>query len=187
MERICVSTSEPVRMTFTNGTEIIAQKIEPRRPNPGLTAKHEAPHVVAAIPAGGIVEATIIPKGDSLGSARPVRMTAASAAAAGALGHAGIGWDRYITENYLGVDWGTAKSAARAVLAGKDDLIKEVATVLEEERTIRQYHVDNAMRRVEEKKRGIHKVGVEIYKSGRKVNSFITKSFHGEVVVSLQA
>ena len=183
MERLRIS-SEQTRTILKDGTEIVAQKIEIPRPIPGSTSLHEAPHVVAAIPSGGIVGATIIPDGDSLGSARPVRMTAVSAAAAGAMGHGGTGWDRFITENYLGVDWNTAKSAARAILSGKSDLIKEVAITLEEEKTINQYHVDKAVRRVEEKKQGIFPVKVDVYQSGRKVESVTTKSYHGEVEIS---
>jgi hypothetical protein len=180
MERLRIS-SEQTRTILKDGTEVVAQKIETPRPIPGSTAHHEAAHVVAS---GEIVEATIIPHGDALGSARPVRMTAASAAAAGAMGHGGTGWDRFITENYLGVDWGTAKSAARAALSGKEDLMKEVAIVLEQEGTIGQYHVEEAKKRVSEKKQGIYPMKLEIYRSGRRVESITTKSYHGEVVIS---
>jgi hypothetical protein len=183
-ERLSVATSELEKIVLKDGREIVVRKNETPRPKPGRTARHEAAHIMAAMPAGGIVEATIVPNGDSLGSARPVRMTAASAAAAGAMGYGGTGWDRFITENYLRVDWGTAKSAARAVLADKTVEIEEVAFELEEEKTISQHHVDKAIKRAGEKKQGIFPVSVEVYQSGRKVESFTAQSFHGEVKIS---
>jgi hypothetical protein len=97
--------------------------------------------------------------------------------------HDGTGWDRFITEYYLGVDWDTAKSAARAVLSGKEELIKEVATVLEEEKTISQYHVDKAVRKVEEKKQGIFPVRIDVYRSGIRMKTMNMKSSHGEVEI----
>lgn len=183
IERLNVATPEPVRRKLQDGTEIFAQKIETPRPVARSTSKHEAPHIVASIPSGGIVEATRIPYGDSLGSARPVRMTAASAAAAGALGHSGTGWDRFITEHVLGVSWESAKAEARAVLSGKGDLIEEVATILEEKGTIHQYHVEEAVKNVEKKKQGIFPVKVEVYRAGNLVHSTTTESYHGEVVI----
>ena len=111
-------------------------------------------------------------------------MTAASAAAAGAMGYGGTGWDRFITEHYLGVDWGSAMKQAKAVLAGREDEIHEVATVLQEERTINQHHVNKAKEKAVNKKQGIFPVRVDVYKAGRKIDSTITRSFHGEVVIS---
>jgi hypothetical protein len=180
LERLSVATTESVRATFKGGLEVVARKIETPRPIPGLTARHEAAHVVAA---SAIVEADIIPRGDTLGTTRPVRMTAATAAAAGAMGYQGTGWDRFLTENYLDVPWNSAINASQAVLSDKKDLLEEVATTLEEEKSIRQYHVEAAKKRVAEKRQGIYPVILEIYQSGKKVRSVETKSFHGEVVI----
>jgi len=180
VERLSVATSEPVRTTLKGGIEVVARRIETPRPIPGLTAQHEAAHVVAA---SEIVEADIIPRGGALGTTRPVKMSAATAAAAGAMGYKGTGWDRFLTEYYLQVPWNAAIDSSHAVLSGKKDLIEEVAVTLEEEKSIQQYHVEVAKKRVAEKRQGIYPVKLEIYQSGKRVRSVDTKSFHGEVVI----
>ena len=110
-------------------------------------------------------------------------MTAVSAAAAGAMGYGGTGWDRFITEHYLGVDWGSAMKQAKAVLAGREDEIHEVATILQEERTINQYHVNKAKEKAVNKKQGIFPVRVDVYKAGNLVHSTTAESFQNKVVI----
>lgn len=181
MERLNLSSVSLVTKTLEGGTTITARKIETPRPFPGSVAEHEAAHVVAA---GEIVSATIIPSGDTLGTTQPVKMTATAAAAAEALGHSGTGWDMYLTEYVLGVDPGTAKAAARSALSGRDEEIFEVATLLEERKTIGQSDVDEARQNIIERRQGIFAVEVEIGEPGKKIRSFPTKSFRGEVKIS---
>ena len=180
VERLRIDTSESVRTVLKGDIEVVARKIVTPRPIPGFPAQHEASHVVAA---KEIVEADIVPRGDALGTTRPVRMDAATAAAAGAMGYKGTGWDRFLTEHYLHVPWNTAINSSKEVLSGKKDLLEEVAVLLEEKKIIRQYHVEEAKKRVAEKKQGIYPVKLDIYQSGNKVKSVETKSFHGEVVI----
>jgi len=109
-------------------------------------------------------------------------MTAAAAAAAAARGHKGTGYDEMVARS-LGVSWPSAIGQANAVLAGKEEEIQAVAEMLEEKKTIVQFHVNESFRRAEDRKQGIFTVGVVIYKSGKKIGSFSTKSYHGEVVI----
>lgn len=181
MERLKIRPSVSARKTLENGTSISVKKIEEIRPLPNKTAEHEAAHVVAS---GEIVNASIIPSGDALGTTRPVRMTAVAAAAAAALGFEGTGWDQFITEQVLGVDFRTAKAAARSVLSGKEDEMYEIATILQERSTIDQYDVNLARKNVAERRQGIFPVEVVIDRSGT-VYSYTTNTFHGEVIVNI--
>lgn len=179
MERLNIS--KPVAKTYENGVTVQARIIEPlKRPIPGETAEHEAAHVVAA---GEIVYATIIPSGNALGATKPVRMTAAAAAAAEAMGHSGTGWDMFLTEHYLGVDPGIAKSAAKAALSGRQEEIEEVASLLEERKTIGQGDVDQARRNVEKRRDGIHPVEVQISSPEGQTKVVTTLSFRGEIKI----
>ena len=183
-ERLDISSNGSAERHLEDGTVIIVRKNEPLRPIPGRTAKHEAAHVASA---GEIVEADIIPRGGALGTTRPVKMTVAVAAAAGAMGYEGIAWDKYITENYHHVPWGRAMVLGRASLVGKEMLMDEIATTLEEKKRIVLYDVKQAEKRVEEKKKGIFPVIVDIYnsKSGLKLKSGQGESLHGEVRVNV--
>ena len=151
-----------------------------KRPQPGGTARHEAAHVVAA---GEIVYATIIPRGEALGITQPVKMTAAAAAAPEALGHDGTGWDMFLTEHILGVDPGTAKSAARSALSGRQEEMHEVATLLEEKKTIGQRDVDQARENVKKRRQGIHPIEVETTSPQGKTTTTIVESFRGEIKI----
>lgn len=167
--------------TLKDGTIVNVRKVEGKRKIPGSTAQHEAAHVVAA---GEIVHATIIPSGDALGTTQPVRMTAAAAAAADAMGYDGTGWDMFLTEHFLGVDAGTARSAARAALSGKQEEMWEVATILQEQKTIGQPEVRQAWQNVYERRQGIFPIKVEIITPDGKVKALNTKSFRNEVKMS---
>ena len=96
MERLSLASSSFASQTREDGTVVNVRKIELNRPIPGSVAEHEAAHVVAA---GNIVSATIIPSGEALGTTQPVKLTAAAAAAAEAMGHDGTGWDMFLTEH----------------------------------------------------------------------------------------
>lgn len=181
MERLNLSASTIVTESLKGGTTITARKIEAPRVIPGSVAEHEAAHVVAA---GEIVSATIIPKGDALGTTQPVKMTAATAAAAEALGHTGTGWDMFLTEHVLGVDPGTAKAAARSALSGKDEELLEVATLLEERKTISQRDVEEARKNIIKRRQGIFEVEIEIRMPGEKMQSLSGETFHGEIKIS---
>src|SRR3990167_3000185 len=162
MERLNVAGVACATRTFEDGTTVNARKVEVRRPIPSFVAKHEAAHVVAA---GRIVSATIIPSGNASGITRPVKMTAAAAAAPEALGHDGTGWDMYITEHVLGVDPNVAKSAARSALSGREEELHEVATLLQERSTIGQSDVEEARQNVEDRAQGIFPVQIYILRS----------------------
>ncbi|MBN1168660.1 hypothetical protein JXA63_02100 [Candidatus Woesebacteria bacterium] len=179
-ERISLSLDKSVERSYKDGTSVRARVILPQRADPGSTAIHEAVHVVAA---GEIVSATNIPSGDALGTTRPVRMTAIAASAPAALGHSGAGWDKFITENYLGMDFDTAKRAARSALAGKEKEIEAVAIQIEEKRRITQTDVDEARRSVAQQEQGIFPVEVTVVKSGT-VYSYTTNSSRGEIQIS---
>lgn len=180
MERLRLSTGVVTR-AFDNGTTISASKLERPRKIPSSVAKHEAAHVVAA---GEIVMATIIPSGDALGRTQPVKMTAAAAAAAEALGHDGTGYDMYLTEHILGVDPGVAKSAARSALSGRDEEIYEVATLLEERGTIGQSDVKEAKQNVCDRRQGIFPVEIRISTPEGKTARFTAKTFRHEVKIA---
>lgn len=183
-ERISFTTSDIARKEIVKGTEVVATKIYPQRIIPGNTARHEAAHIVAAESGGGIKTATIIRRGNVLGSVEPSRISAKTGAAAAALGFDGTPWDKFVVEYGLGVSWSEAKSAARAELAGQEEFMEEVASTLQKEKTINQNHVDGARKRIEERKQGIYPVKVEIYRAGKLHDSYTTKSFHGEVIVT---
>ena len=181
MERLNVTGTSTVIKTLESGTIVRARSGEARRSIPGPVAKHEAAHVVAA---GKIVSATIIPSGDALGTTQPVKMTAAAAAAAEALGCNGTGHDMFITEHVLGVDPSVAKSAARSALSGKSEEMYEVATLLQERRTIGQSDVDEARQNVKDRNQGIFPIEVEIITPDGQRRSITARSFRNEINIS---
>lgn len=182
MERLYFSSSASITRTYEDGTTVMVQKLEKPRKIPGSVAEHEAAHVVAA---GEIVMATIIPSGGALGTTQPVKMTAAAAAAAAeAMGHKGTGWDMYLTEHVLGVDPGTAKSAARSALSGRGEEMYEVASLLEEKGTIGQSDVVKARQNVSNRRDGIFPVEIKIIAPDGKTSRITTKSFRHEVRIA---
>lgn len=181
MERLKLGTTESDATKLNDGTTINAYKVGIKRPTPSPVAMHEAAHIVAA---GEIVSATIIPSGSTRGKTHPVKMTAAAAAAAEALGHSGTSWDMYLTEYILGVDPGVAKSAARSALSGRSEEMLEVATLLEERRTIGQADVKEARENVKDKNLGIFPIKVEIITRGGERRCVTTQTFHGEVRIA---
>ena len=180
IERLNLSEAKFVSLDF-KGATITARKIEPHRPIPGTTAEHEAIHVVAA---GEIVFATIIPSGNALGTAQPVRMTAASAAAPEAMGYDGTGWDMFVVKHILGVNPETAKAAARLALRGKEKEVKEVATLLQERGTIGQPDVREARQTVRKRSMGIFPAEVTIKNPDGETQIYSTETFYGEVDIS---
>lgn len=180
VERLDLSAKTYVSKILEDGTTITARKIETQRPKPQGTASHEAAHAVAA---GEIVYATIIPSGDALGTTQPVKMTAAAAAAPDALGHSGTGWDMFLTEHMLGVDPGTARSAARSALSGRYEEIEEVATLLQERKTIGQRDMKEARQNIKDRTNGIFEAEVEILKPGENVITFPTRTLGGEIKI----
>lgn len=181
MERLSVAGAACATRTFENGTTVSARKVEVKRPIPGSVAKHEAAHVVAA---GRIVSATIIPSGHAEGKTRPVHLTASSAAAAGAMGYEGFGWDKHLTVNYLGVDWETAKAAARADLSGRGEEMYEVASIIQERSTIGHADVEEARENVKKRNQGIFSIEVEILTPDGQIRTHTTESFKGEIKIS---
>lgn len=172
MERLNVLS--PIRKIYENGTEVeIVRTDASPRIEPGKVAKHEAAHVIAA---GEIVFATIIQNGDALGTTQPVKMTAAAAAAAEALGYEGTGMDMFIVEHVLGVDPSTAKSAARSELSGQDEELEEVATLLQERKTIGQDDVEQARENVRKRRKGIHPVVITIVRPNGQRKAYTTES-----------
>ncbi|OGD89847.1 hypothetical protein A3D07_02890 [Candidatus Curtissbacteria bacterium RIFCSPHIGHO2_02_FULL_42_15] len=181
MERLRLGSSAAITKTLESGATVTVERLEAKRPIPCSVAKHEAAHVVAA---GKIVSATIIPSGEVLGETRPVHLTASSAAAAAAMGYEGFGWDKLLTVDYLGVDWETAKAAARADLSGRADEMYEVATILQERGTIGQSDVEEARQNVKNRSEGIFPVQVNVLPPEGKVVTYMDESFHGEVIVA---
>lgn len=155
-------------IALESGFSIRVRNIDISRPTPGPVAQHEAAHVVAA---GEIHSATIIPRGDALGTTTPKVMTAAAAGAAAARGHRGVGWDLFLAKHAFGADADSAIAQGRAALSGKEDEVEEVATILQERGTIDQSHVYQARENVRKRRDGVHPVEVYI------------KSTHGELRV----
>lgn len=179
-ERISLTPNKTVSKTFEDGTSVKARITNPQRLKFGRTAEHEAVHVVAA---RDIVSADNIPRGSALGTTRPVKLTAVAAAAPAALGHGGTGWDQFITEKYLGVNFETAKRAARSALSGKEEEIEEVATLIEERRVITQTDVNEARRNVRERRQGIFPVELKVVRPCGETYSYATRSFHSKVFI----
>jgi hypothetical protein len=165
---------------FENGFSVSVRKIECPRQIPGSVAKHEAAHVIAS---RKIISATIIPSGNALGTTVPEKMTPAAAAAADALGYDGTGWDMHLCEHYLRVSPGIARAAAKKELSGQEEEMFEVASILEERKTIGQKEVEEARENVRRKRRGIHVVEVQIFSPQGNVRSFNAESFKGEVSI----
>lgn len=180
-ERLSFGASKFASAQFEDGTIFSAQKVETKRPIPLRTAKHEAAHVVAS---GEIIEATIIPSGDALGTTQPKKMTAAAAAAAEAMGHSGTGHDMMLVKHYLGVSPEVAISAAKSALQGKEEEMKEVATLLEERRTIGQRDVEEARENVKNRAQGIFPIQIEIITADGNKKQIETKSYKGEIKIS---
>ncbi len=183
-ERISVSTSEPVRKTFKDGTEVVAHKIEEPEIFIGETAYHETDHSIVADKHKGIVEADIIRRDNTGGMTRPVVMTEDTAAAAASMGGSGTSFDEFLVR-MSGGDWLRGQTVARRILSGEKELRKELAGILQVQKRITQFDIERAKKNVKDRKEGNVPVKVVIYSAGVK-NSFITKSFHGEVAVSTQ-
>jgi hypothetical protein len=180
MERLDLSSGARAVKEHEGGVTIRVKKIEIIRPRPGSTAQHEAAHVVAS---GKIKSATIIPSGNALGTTIPEVMTAAGAAAAAAMGHDGVGWDLFVTEQMLGVDEQTAKAKARQALSGKQEEMNEVAIILEERKTISQSDVEEARENVKRRRSGIFPVEVEISSLRGKTICFSVESINSQVQI----
>jgi hypothetical protein len=110
-------------------------------------------------------------------------MTVACAAAAEAMRYKGTGWDMFLVENYFRVPRNVAVASARAKLSGKGPLMDEIAIRIEEKGLIKEYDVEEAKRKVAEDEQGIFPVEIEIYRSTKKIESYSTKSSHGEVII----
>lgn len=164
-----------------SGARISISSIQEQRKRPSETAWHESAHIIASD--GEIESATIIPSGDVLGSTKPKVLTPAAAAAAH--GHGGTGWDQFITEEFLGVSFSSAKEAAKAKLAGKGLEKEEVAIALEEKGTIGQSDVDEAYEKASNRRNGVVDVFVAIVDIQGKKDVFRTKTFHGEVKIPI--
>jgi len=182
-ERIGIAVETSSKVVLQDGTEITAERTDRPKSEPSEVARHEAAH---AIVAGQIFKASVIPSGSTLGLVQPKRMDAATAAAgAVATGtDSGAGWDRMISERYLGVPWSVSKSMARSRLAGQEDFLTEVANELDSYGVIYQSDMDAAKHTADRKKNGIFPVFVEIEKDGKKIEAFQTDSFNGLVYVS---
>ena len=152
------------------------------------TQEHEALHVLAAQPDGGIKSATCIADGNSLGKTVPVVMTARAAAAPAAMGYAGTSWDEAIVQHGLGVDLPTAKASARALVEGQEMEIREIAIELGKKGTIVQSDVDTALERASNKRAGIRPVEVKLEntQTGHKDSYNTTSQLGGVVLIENQ-
>ncbi len=100
--------------------------------SPSLVALHEAAHVFVAFMCGaGVHNANIEPDGPIQGTTWLKKFSAIALAAGAALGdHAGAGGDREIARVNK-VDWKTAVSEARALIAGNMHVIRAIASALQ--------------------------------------------------------
>ena len=178
MERIGISTGTNITK-LDNGFSISATRVEVQRVIPSDVSMHEAAHVVAS---DGIISATIIPSENALGTTIPKRMTVAAAGAPAALGHSGTSHDLRVAA-YLGSDLQTTLAAGRAALKGQEEVMHEVATLLEERKTIGQTDVEEARHNVKKERNGIFKVEVQISSPEGKTNTFMTESVRGEISI----
>lgn len=181
MERLFLPDEVLLTKTLENGTLVTAQKIIPFRPTPSSVAEHEAAHIVVA---GEIDHATIIPSGNALGTTKPKRMTAAAAAAAEALGHDGTSWDMYLVEHVLGADPTQAKMEASMTLATREEERQEIATLLEERRTIGQSDVLEARENVRRRRGGIYPVEITVTPFKGRSRRFVRESHYDQVDLS---
>lgn len=142
---------------YTNiGYEITAKREEPithkRRVVPGDTAIHEATHAVpAAINGTPIEQVSIIPGPGYLGITKLGRPDAISALAPHATGASGTGHDVFIA-SLMVPNISSAENVARSIVYNNKEKINEVATDLEENKTMSGSQVKAAMDRVDKKK-----------------------------------
>ncbi len=104
-------------------------------------------------------------------------------AAAAALGCDGVGWDLFITEQVLGTDPKTAMSAARTELKGQEEVVVEIATLLEERKTIHQRDVNEARKKVKNRRYGIFPVKVKITSPRGETKRFTTESSNHQIQI----
>lgn len=180
MERVNLAKRSAVSQFYENGVSLTVSKIINRLPIAGSVANHEAAHIVVA---GTIRRATIIRSGNALGTTEPVKMTAAAAAAAAAMGYGGFGWDKFLTENYLGVAFESAKAQARAKLKGREEVRQEIATLLQIRKTIGQTDVDEAYENVRLRRNGIYPVEIKVFYKKGPIRRYTAKSYHEQVLI----
>lgn len=132
---------------------------QPRGFSSKTTAGHEALHVAAAVKNGTSVEsASIIPGPGYRGITKLSRPDAYAAAASFAFGTNGVGEVGYGGDKHavwsMGHNLDSAASGARSLLAGEDDLIGEIAGMLEERKTIGGKDIQEAQDNVESRRKG---------------------------------
>ena len=148
--------------SFIEGSKVtVVSKVsrQPRSFSSKSTAGHEALHVTAAIKNGTPVEsASIVPGPGYRGItklSKPDVYAAAASFAFGAdgTGEVGLGGDKHAVWS-MGHNLNSAASGARSLLAGEDDLIGEIAGMLEERKTIGGRDIQEAQENVESRRRG---------------------------------
>lgn len=138
------------------------QSTNVRKVVPGETAIHEAKHAVAAVVNGTPVkEVTIIPGPGYLGLTELGRPDPIAAAAPYATGSKGGEYDVSVIP-LMGGDVNSASSAGRSIIYGNPEAVEEVASVVEERKTITGYEVKQAMNRVGNKRKEGEKATVFI-------------------------
>ncbi len=85
--------------------------------------------------------------------------------------------------NALGTTTPEVMTAARSALSGKQEEMHEVATLLEERKTIYQSDVEEARENVRRRQNGIFPVEVEITSLKGKTISYTTESINSEVQI----
>jgi hypothetical protein len=111
---------------------------------PGETALHEAEHAVVAEDNGtAALSATIVAGEGYLGLTQLSRSDPVAAAAPHANGRDGTGWDMHIVRSH-GNEHGSLH-AAKHILAGSKEKVFEVASVLQEKKTIGRSEIRSAM------------------------------------------
>lgn len=132
--------------TYVGRTRVTVEKTKKPGGVRSSVATHEASHAVIAMVTGaGVVSATVIPDGDTLGSVRVGRPDATVAAA-----HFGVGdgHDRMVVR-FLGVDEDAASRAAQGILRCNTDKVDAVAGLLDEKGTVSGSEIEAVIKEVD--------------------------------------
>lgn len=184
MERV-VSFSPKVNSAtkLENGAIVSVNAIVEKRPIPGDKALHEAKHI---IPNPRIIYASIVPTAEADAITVPEKITAAAAAGPASDGHVGVGHDLNVLTLRLGVDIKKGLALARAALKGKSEEVLEIATILEERKTIGQRDVDEGLDNVRKRREGIFTVEVSVTRPEGGTLTYITRTVNNSVEIEVE-
>lgn len=145
----------------------------------GPVAGHEIAHVAGS--KFSIEYATIIPNGNALGLTKPNVLTKEGAGAAAGLGYAGGQHDLVLAKVLFDSSPEETMAAGRAEVAGLDEEMDVLSRFLQYRKTIYQRDVDEGLQLVSDRRRGIHRVAVDVTDRRGKTKTFETRSYHNMV------